>query len=135
MTPAFRALLGTVRAAGYVFTASETRYPLGALSRHKRALDAAIAEIRQAAGRPAMPNWTWHDLRRTAHTLLSRAGVSPDHAERVLGHKIAGVRAVYDRFEYCDEKIRALNRLAALVERIINPPEGRVVEMRRLKRS
>jgi integrase len=32
-----------------------------------------------------------HDLRRTARSLLSRTGVRPDIAERVLGHAIAGV--------------------------------------------
>src|SRR3974390_2785485 len=29
-----------------------------------------------------------HDLRRTARSLMSRAGISSDHAERVLGHEI-----------------------------------------------
>ena len=37
---------------------------------------------------PAMPNWTVHDLRRTARSLMSRAGIRPDIAERVLGHAI-----------------------------------------------
>ena len=34
--------------------------------------------------------WTLHDLRRTARSLMSRAGVRPDIAERVLGHAIKG---------------------------------------------
>ena len=38
-----------------------------------------------------IPNWTLHDLRRTAKTLMVRAGVRPDISERVLGHVIAGV--------------------------------------------
>ena len=38
-----------------------------------------------------MPNWTLHDLRRTAKTLMVRAGVRPDISERVLGHVIGGV--------------------------------------------
>jgi hypothetical protein len=38
--------------------------------------------------------WTLHDLRRTARSLLSRAGVSADTAERCLGHVIGGVRGV-----------------------------------------
>ena len=33
----------------------------------------------------AMPQWQLHDLRRTARSLLSRAGVAPDIGERVLG--------------------------------------------------
>jgi integrase len=30
--------------------------------------------------------WVFHDLRRTARSLMSRAGVRPDVAERVMGH-------------------------------------------------
>ena len=32
--------------------------------------------------------WTIHDLRRSARSLLSRAGVRPDIAERCLGHSV-----------------------------------------------
>ena len=51
-----------------------------------------------------MPHWTLHDLRRTARTILSRYA-TPDHAERVIGHIIGGVRGVYDLYEYADEKM------------------------------
>ena len=53
----------------------------------------------------------------------------PDIAERVLGHAIRGVEGVYDRHEYRDEKADALTKLAALVERILNPPAGNVVAL------
>ena len=68
-----------------------------------------------------MAPWTLHDLRRTARSLMSRAGVLADIAERVLGHVIPGVRGVYDRHEYAAEKRDALERLAGLVELILNP--------------
>ena len=71
-----------------------------------------------------MPGWTLHDLRRTARSLMSRAGVSRDHSERVLGHAIAGVGGVYDRYAYFDEKADALQRLATLIETIISPPDA-----------
>ena len=58
---------------------------------------------------------------------MSRAGVSSDHAERVLGHAIGGVEGVYDRHSYEDEKAAALTKLAHLVQTIVNPPEGNVV--------
>src|SRR5262249_11247667 len=60
---------------------------------------------------PGMKAWTIHDLRRTARSLLSRAGVSSEHAERVMGHAIGGVEGVYDRHSYRDEKAEALARL------------------------
>ena len=58
------------------------------------------------------PNWTLHDLRRTAKTLMVRAGVRPDISERVLGHVIAGVEGTYDRHSYAEEKRDALEKLA-----------------------
>jgi hypothetical protein len=56
---------------------------------------------------------------------MSRAGVPSDIAERVLGHAIGGVRAVYDRHDFLVEKADALEKLAALVDRIINSAENR----------
>ena len=47
---------------------------------------------------------------------MARAGVSSDHAERVLGHAIPGVAGVYDRHSYSSEKAAALQALAALIE-------------------
>jgi integrase len=80
---------------------------------------------------PDMPPWTIHDLRRTAKSLMARAGVRPDISERVLGHAIAGVEGVYDQHTYDGEKADALQRLADLIETILNPPEGNVVALRR----
>ncbi len=75
--------------------------------------------------------WRWHDLRRTARTLMSRARVDPDHAEMCLGHKIGGMRGIYDRFEYYEEKAQAFDALAALIERIVTPPADVVTPLRR----
>jgi integrase len=85
------------------------------------------ATLDRASG---VTGWTLHDLRRTARSLMSRAGVNTDIAERCLGHVIGGVRGVYDRHEYYDEKAKAFEALAAQVERIVNPPEGNVVPLR-----
>jgi len=76
-----------------------------------------------------MPSWVLHDLRRTARSLMSKAQVRPDISERVLGHAIAGVEGVYDRYDYAAEKADALARLAALVAGIINPPPANVVPL------
>jgi len=78
---------------------------------------------------PGMKPWTIHDLRRTARSLMSRAGVRPDIAERVLGHAIPGVEGVYDRHQYDEEKADALRRLAALIEGIVNPAQPNVIPM------
>jgi len=92
--------------------------------RGKAALDAKLP--------PDMPRWTVHDLRRTARSFMARAGVLGDHAERVLGHVIPGVEGVYDRHSYSTEKRIALEKLAALIAEIVNPPsDKKVVPMRK----
>jgi integrase len=99
---------------------------INAFSDRKTELDAKLGTV---------PNWTLHDLRRTAKTLMARAGVRPDISERVLGHTIKGVEGVYDRHGYDVEKAEALVRLAALVETIINPPPANVVPLTKQTRK
>jgi integrase len=79
--------------------------------------------------RCGVTDWTLHDLRRTARSLMSRAGVSADHAERCLGHVIGGVRGVYDRHQYLEEKKQAFEALAAQIDRILNPVDN-VVQLK-----
>jgi integrase len=100
----------------YVF-AGRSDGPINGFSKAKAALDK----------RSGVTDWALHDCRRTARSLLSRASVSSEHAERVMGHVIPGVEGVYDRHAYFEEKAVALAKLAALIERIVNPPEGDVV--------
>jgi hypothetical protein len=73
-------------------------------------------------------------LRRTARSLMSRAGVRPDIAERVMGHAIGGVHGTYDRHSYREEKADALKRLAALIKSIVNPAQGNVRPIRKAAR-
>jgi integrase len=82
--------------------------------RHKVALDMASG----------ITDWRLHDLRRTARSLMSRAGVLNDHAELVLGHARPGVEGIYDLHQYPTEKADALRKLAALIERIVHGPAG-----------
>jgi integrase len=76
-------------------------------------------------------DWTLHDCRRTARSLLSRTGVRPDIAERTLGHRVGGAIAqTYDRHAYTDEIGNALAKLASLIEQIVRgEPGGNVVPM------
>ncbi len=103
---------------GLVFTTDGERL-LGGFSKFRDGLE-------RTSG---VTDWTLHDLRRTARSLMSRAGVPSDHAERCLGHVMAGVRGTYDRHEYLEEKRRAFEALAAQIERIVNPQEN-VVPLR-----
>ena len=97
----------------HVFVAMVGNGSFNSFSQRKEELDEMLPKD--------IPNWRLHDLRRTARSLMSRAGVRPEVSERVMGHAIAGVEGVYDRHSYFDEKADALNRLAGLIEQIINP--------------
>jgi integrase len=119
-------LIGSGR-KGFVFSSDSGKHAFSGYSKAKNGLDRTLAELRKQDGRKPMARWSYHDLRRTARSLMSRAGVPSDHAERVLGHAIGGVRAVYDRHAYLAEKTDALEKLAALIDRIISPPAENVV--------
>ena len=111
---------------GFVFSSTGGRKPFSGYSKAKRALNEAIAKLRKKDERKPMSPWVLHDLRRTARSLMSRAGVSADVGERVIGHVIPGVRGVYDRHTFLDEKRDALERLAALVAQILDAPTNNV---------
>jgi integrase len=123
LSPAAQGVLAAVPkigASGLVFT-TDGKHALGGFSKFKRAFDVrALAELRKGILRLSLPRWTLHDLRRTARSLMSRAGVPSDHAERCLGHVLRGIRGIYDRHEYLNEKRHAFDALAALIERIVN---------------
>jgi integrase len=105
--------------------------PINSFGDLKRDFDVEmLAELRKHDPEAKLERWCTHDLRRTARSLMSRAGVDKDHAERALGHVIGGVRGVYDRHEFEDEKRQAFEKLADLVERILNPGSN-VIQMRR----
>ena len=117
----------------YVFP-SRAKTPYTRSGKSKVVLDRAVfKEMQKRAKKGAkvepLPNWTLHDLRRTAKTLMVRAGERPDISERVLGHIIASVEGTYDRYSYLDEKRDALEKLAAMIERILNPVPSNVVPL------
>ena len=119
---------------------SRSGSPVSGYSKAKARLDRLmLAELQKAAEKrgidPAtatLPPWRLHDLRRTARSRWSAIGIDRDIAERLLGHVLGGLREVYDRHSYLPEKRQALDRWAAHLETIINPPAGhKVVPIRR----
>lgn len=102
----------------FVFPGRFDDRPQNGFSKAKAQLDATIAK---ESGR-AIPPWVIHDLRRTAKSLMARAGVAAHISERVLGHAIPGVEGIYDRHHYLEEKAAALQSLAKLINRIVTKP-------------
>jgi integrase len=105
-----RVLEGMPVLGEYIFTTSG-RAPISGFSKFKADLD-------QASG---VSDWTLHDLRRSARSLMSRAGVSNEVGERCLGHVLGGIVKTYNRYSYAEEKRIAFGKLAMLVEGIVSP--------------
>lgn len=57
-----------------------------------------------------------HDFRRTASTHLHESGFPADVVEKALAHTIAGVRGVYNRAEYADQRREMLQQWANMVD-------------------
>jgi integrase len=122
LPPLARAVLKDVpRIVGndYVLAGNGRRRRMFSLSQRKRALDKASG----TAG------WRLHDLRRTARSLMPRAGISTEIAERVLGHARPAMEGTYNLHPFDQEKADALADLAKLIKSIVDdvPPTGKVV--------
>jgi len=104
----------------FAFPSSTGRTALVQFSISKRKLDAASG----------VRNWRLHDLRRCARSLMSRAHVDRDIAERILGHSRGDLLERYDQHFPLDQMRDAAERLAALIERITSPPQENVVALR-----
>lgn len=78
--------------------------------------------------------FTPHDLRRTLRTRLAEIGVDDVVAECVLGHKLQGIVAVYNRHSYDAEKRQALDRWERKLRKILGLEEadnGKIIELKR----
>ncbi|WP_347252943.1 tyrosine-type recombinase/integrase [Leminorella grimontii] len=60
--------------------------------------------------------WTMHDLRRTCKTQMAKLGVAPHVSEKILGHKLTGMLAVYDQHDYVEEQQKAADLWAGHVQ-------------------
>lgn len=94
-----------------------------AFGKNKKALDKLMLK-----SLPDMQPWRLHDLRRTARTLMSKAKIKLDICERVLGHARDSIVETYDVYDYEVEKTEALEKLAALIAVILDPPPQNVIQ-------
>jgi integrase len=86
---------------------------LTGFQRYKSRLDATVGQ-----------GWVWHDLRRTARSLLARAGVTTEVAEQRLGHVLPNIQKVYNRHSYREEMLHAYEALSALISGIVDAKEN-----------
>jgi integrase len=108
-------------------TTGET--PVSGFSKAKRRLDAVIL----AHKGDEIPQWTLHDLRRTAASGMARLNFPPHVVDKVLNHvsgAISGVAAVYNRHAYLDERRVALEGWGRHVEGLVTQAPANVVVLR-----
>ncbi|MEH0164872.1 tyrosine-type recombinase/integrase [Roseateles microcysteis] len=91
----------------------ETTLPISAATLN-RVIDATVTLIR-SRGKDFEP-FTVHDLRRSASTLLHEAGFNSDWIEKCLAHEQKGVRAVYNRAEYAEQRRSMLQSWADMLD-------------------
>jgi integrase len=109
-------------------------------SRAKERLDMMLSEVVEEGGVAARGDdpieikpWRLHDLRRTAATTMPRLGVDVVTVERVLGHTMRGVMAVYQRYSFETEKRRALELWADHVASLTAERESNVVRLKEVE--
>ncbi len=88
----------------------------GGFSKSKARLEGELEAVMDVR----CPSWTLHDLRRTACSLMARGGVRAEVSERVLNHAVPGIRHVYDRYDYAEEKKAALETLSVELSKIVS---------------
>jgi integrase len=67
-----------------------------------------------------MPDWSWHDFRRSFASALGEAGIPEAVADAVLNHRQAatrgGVLGVYQRSSRWPEQVRAMQLWGRLLQ-------------------
>lgn len=74
-----------------------------------------VYKAAQKDGKP-LAKFGPHDLRRTASTLLHEAGYNTDWIEKCLAHEQKGVRAVYNKAEYREQRTAMLQDWADMID-------------------
>ncbi len=108
--------------------------PVSGFSQAKARLDEEMMKSMhaEAGDEVQIAPWVLHDLRRTATTGMARLGIAPHVADRVLNHQagvIRGVAAVYNRFQYLDERKAAVEAWGRYVESLVRPVPTNVVPL------
>jgi integrase len=120
--------------SGFLFTTNgETAisgYSVGKQRVDRFMLEAARQEAVELGQDPdaiVIPEWRFHDLRRTLASGLARLGHPPHIVEAILNHTggtISGVARVYNRYNYAEEKRRSLETWGRYVMDLVDGPRA-----------
>jgi integrase len=105
--------------------------PFSGWSRCRERLDERITKAN--SGKP-LPDWTIHDLRRSAATHMAEIGVLPHIVEACLNHVSGhkdGIAGIYNRATYEKDKRDALIRWADWLIGVVASRKGTITPLRR----
>lgn len=90
---------------GYLLPAEQDNNKMPSASTINKLLRA----IRKRLGeeRKVIDHWRCHDFRRTLSTRLSEDGIMPHVTEKMLGHVLKGIMAVYNKHDWLDDQRKA----------------------------
>lgn len=91
----------------------ETASPISSATLN-RVIDSTVKQI--CAGGETFEPFTVHDLRRTASTHLHEAGFNTDWIEKCLAHEQRGMRAIYNKAEYAEQRRAMLQAWADMLD-------------------
>lgn len=90
---------------------------------HLQRIVDARASLEDEEPRPVeIAPWVLHDIRRTGTTQLQALGIPIEVTERCINHvgtEVAGIRGVYNRYEYLAEKSQAFRAWGGFLERLL----------------
>jgi len=125
LSPLALGLLGEIKALS---NGSPFLFPSPRNGRHITgpAIDHAVRVNHDVFG---IEHFTPHDLRRTAASLMTGAGIPRLIVSKILNHAEPGVTAVYDRHSYDAEKRQAFETWGRKLESILTGKTGKVIPL------
>lgn len=75
-------------------------------------ISAANRFIRRQRQLLTLPHWRTHDFRRSISTISSALGTAPHVTEKMLGHDLGGVLAIYNKHDWINEQKEAYEAFA-----------------------
>lgn len=75
-------------------------------------ISAANRYIRRLRDNLNLPHWRTHDFRRSISTTCSELGTMPHVTEKMLGHELVGVMAIYNKHDWLSDQKEAYEKFA-----------------------
>lgn len=102
----------------FLFSSRDGRVPVSGFSKAKAKVDDEACVALQLEGH-SLANYRIHDFRVTCETRLATLGFHQDIRDAVLGHAKRGLQRTYNKYDYHNEKQRALEAYAMHIASLV----------------